>query len=374
MDRGGAGASLGNTPLSQVWPLPPPAWVVSASISGGGPAVGGGASGRASDSGASHGGANSEGVSPSSRSCCSAAADSEVVEDRPMGWEFAGLSWLFNGPQAAAARAALLPARPPEPPTTVAKNKGRGLAAACCAALCCRPPKDQSASADTVQQDYQLQGLGLTSCVDFFEASLLARSWKPASRLLDETLGAGAEAWEMCALALARVAHDSAAAAAGAQGRALPLLHVVPRKDGDDTGGPGAKTLMLLPDGPQAVVLGPRSGPPPDGRLGAVRHCAGVQAWLRLCRPVALWNAAGRARGFAAECAELPGANANGVPCVGSEVVEALQAALAVQLTESLVSEVWDALAELELAPSLLRRANGSWTRVDEGDDGGFVL
>lgn len=271
-----------------------------------------------------------------------------------------GLSWLFNGPKAASARTALLPRR-----------QGGGSWALCCAALC---GKRVSHVALGLEDDGEVDGL--MSCADF-EASLIARCWRTAPQCLDQALASGVEAWALCAVVLARIAHDSAADAAGALGRALPLLHVTLQADTDKVDRGVKKAVALVAEGPQPLTVG-LAALPSCAPLGSIRVSAGVQAWLRLCKPAALWNAAGGYRGFVGTVAHSAAATHGDRPCdattqVGAQVVEALQGALSVQLTKQMVSEVWEALGELELAQTLMRRAGGSWMQVT-GEYGGFVL
>lgn len=317
----------------------------------------------------------------------------------PSGDEFASHSWLFNGPQAANARGVFVPQG------ALQEAMGGGTFAECCAALCGKKsPQEDVVSG--LEEDGCVEGL--VSCADF-EASMLARRWRSAPALLEEALAAGVEAWALCSISLARVAHDIAAAAAGARGRALPLLVAVRSGNGAATAPLNAagaaedattKAVALVPDGPPPLFAGPdllHDGPT-DGQanghsagkaahLGVLRATPGVRAWLRVCRPVALWCAAGGARGFAEkslgdEVPSAPGA-------AGAQVVEALQAALAAPFSEAMVNEVWEALAELEASAMrggdgkgadagacrlrLVRRPCGTWAQVAR-DSGGLVL
>mmetsp|Transcript_38013 Transcript_38013/g.88856 ORF Transcript_38013/g.88856 Transcript_38013/m.88856 type:complete len:2604 (-) Transcript_38013:319-8130(-) len=275
----------------------------------------------------------------------STASRGSLVE-RPTGQEFFGLGWLFNGPQAGAVREALLPGQ-----DVRSDSGGGGGFAACCAALCGKRTEQYNTPL-TLEDDGGIAGLA--SCADF-EASMLARSWKMAPRFLDEALASSAEAWAICSASLVRVAHDSAAAVGGDRGRALPLLHA------DASGGSGSKVVALVHEGPVPLMVpaGPARGP---GVIGSVRSCAGVEAWLRLCKPAALWSAAGIAHGYSAAVNELQATHGGSV---GNQVVDALRQALSVRLTEQMVAEVWDALLEAGAAQSLVRRAGGTWTQVN---------
>lgn len=287
---------------------------------------------------------------PMPRPACTISTTSSSAIDaseRPTGIEFLGLSWLFNGPKAAAARLALLPSVPREANSSLAL---------CCAALCGRRGPEMTMGLMGLEESGLVEGL--SSCADF-EVSLLSRSWRAAPRCLDEALASGAEAWALCALVLARVAHDSAADVAGSYGRALPLLHA------------SKEAVTLVPEGPQPLVMGVASSPKSES-LGSIRACAGVQAWLRLCKPAALWSAAGGSRGFIDGSGTMQSKEGTGAS-VGVQVVDALQAALAVQFTEQMVREVWEALAELDAAHTLMRRAGGTWTRLS-CELAGFVL
>lgn len=316
----------------------------------------------------------------------------------PSGAEFAGHSWLFNGPQAANARGMFIPQG------TFREAIAGGGFASCCAALCGKRPPPLAPPADDVVSGLEEDGdvEGLASCADF-EASMLARSWRLAPQLLEEALAAGVEAWALCSVSLARVAHDMAAAAAGARGRALPLLVAIntdgvgaPSKAAGGAPAPDTKAVALVPEGPLPLLLGSAgevgaatNGHACGSQLGALRLTEGVQAWLRVCRPVALWSAAGGTRGFAEMPlgGEVPAAEG----AAGVLVVEALQAAFAVPFSERMVNEVWVALAELEASkataagrrsksgdapvhrPRLMRRACGTWAQV-AGDDGSLLL
>jgi len=277
---------------------------------------------------------------------------------RPTGREFLGLAWLLHGPKAVSARLALLPTA-----------GGGSTLAGCCGALCGR--KRHTLLSIGLDDDGLVDGL--TSCADF-EASLIARSWRTAPQYLDQALAAGVEAWALCAAVLARIAHDFAADAAGSLGRALPLLQDLVQTDAAGKG--SKKAVALVVEGPQPLTLG-LAARPSCTPLGSIRASAGVKAWLRLCKPAAVWNIAGGTRGFTAIDLPAPqqcgGSHNERPPQFGIQVVEALQAALAVQLTEQMVSEVWDALSELELAQTLTQRACGTWTQV-ASDCGSFVL
>jgi len=320
--KGNSNTSTAVSDVPTPWPLPPPVCVASTSASSGQP-----------------GG----------------------LMDETTGTEFVSLSWLFNGPQAATARSALLP-------QSAQDSLPGGGFAKCCAALCGKENSAQISSG--LEEDGEI--LGLVSFADF-EASLLARRWRSAPRFLEEALAGSVEVWALCATALARFAHDAAGAVAGARGRALPLLYDLGDK-GHGSGGGRSKVVAVVPDGGQPLVVGPEP-PAPQAALGPARPSHGLQAWLRICRPAALWSAAGGARGFTASSAELPVASSSDSAGArtGAQVVEALQAALAIHLTEAMVFEVWDALRDLEVEQSLTRRPGGGWARVDAASCG-FLL
>lgn len=256
------------------------------------------------------------------------------LAERPTGPEFLGLSWLFNGPDVAAVRTTLAPACAAPP----------GGVAACCAALCGGSSGGSVSSNFDEDRDVD----GLPSCADF-DLSLLTRNWKMAPRFLDEALAGGAEAWALCATSLARLAHDTAGAVAGSVGRSLPLLA--------EAG--SSKSVMIVLEAPP-LVSGPEQTTPPD--LGSIRSNAGVEAWLRLCRPVAVWNAAGAARGFVAAGVQPPNLPSG----VGTQVVEALKTAFTVRFTDQNVAEVWDSLRGSSASATLEQRAGGTWVQATE--------
>jgi hypothetical protein len=141
----------------------------------------------------------------------------------------------------------------------------------------------------------------------------------------------------------------------------LPLLSA------DEKGnGMPVSSVALVPEGPEPLLVQADCSAPRTAPLGTMKSTPSVQAWLRLCKPAALWSAAGGAHGFA------PISSCGGTPR-GAEVVEALQAAFKVHLTEQMVMDVWDALSELDASKSLVRRASGTWTQVSN-DVGTFVL
>jgi len=210
---------------------------------------------------------------------------------------------------------------------------------------------------------------GLTSLADF-EAALLARRFGRVAPLLNEALGGGIEAWALCCASLTRVTHDAAAAVAGVRGRALPLLRVA--SSGREENG-NATRVALVRDGAEPMRLGTTVEPTAvDDCLGSIRLSMGVQAWLRLCKPMALWSAAGCAKGFIT-ASETSMADKSLASNCGEQVVDALQAAFAVQLSEQMVLEVWDALNELDSARTLTRRSGGTWAQAKAGSCG-FLL
>jgi len=271
--------------------------------------------------------------------------------------ELIGLGWLLSAPEAADARAVLHPR---------GLLQGGNPIAECCAALC---GKNVSLSVSSgLEDDSEVEGL--LSCADF-EAAMLGRSLRTVRQQLEEALAAGGEAWALCTATLARLAHDSAAAVAGARGRGLPLLCISEARGGS----PG--TVALISDVLLPIVGGlPPPAELPAKPLGGIRTNAGVEAWLRLCRPAALWSAAVTARWFGLSAANAQRAVTDGI---GEQVAEALKAAFAVQLTEQMVSEVWNALGEVEGAGSLARRAGGAWMMMPpppggKGGAGGGLL
>lgn len=262
--------------------------------------------------------------------------------------EFVGFSWLFNAPSAMNARQAL----------GTSTSEGGNPIAACCAALCGKGPTQELHVALQDTPDVP----GLSTCAAA-EVAILSRNLWEMPRLLDEVLTAGAEAWSLLATSFARLAHDAAAEAAGSQARHLPLLAELSGASS------GSARVGLVPEGPPPVAAGLRLSQP-GAPLGSVRLRPGVEAWLRLCRPLALWSAAGSARGLAVGAKELHAAGAG--KKAGEQVSEALRTALTVKLTGPMIAEVWDALTELDVTRTLVRRASGTWTHIDTGV--GFLL
>jgi hypothetical protein len=242
---------------------------------------------------------------------------------------------MFNGPQGAELRAQMFP-----------EEEETNPIAACCAALCGKASTATKVDFGSDSSD------NLAICSDF-EASFISRSWKMAPRFLDEVMASGVDSWALCSVALARVVRDIALSCVGHRAQGLPLLLT------DQVGAGGAQNAFLIPDGALPIM----SGKGPHSLLqpfGQIRTNPGVDAWLRLCRPAALWSLAGGARGFQAANA-LQTAIVTGIHGIGSQVVEALQNALAVRLTEEHVIEVWDALGEPISKGVLSRRADGTW-------------
>eukprot|EP00931_Biecheleriopsis_adriatica_P041242 TRINITY_DN23598_c0_g2_i1.p1 TRINITY_DN23598_c0_g2~~TRINITY_DN23598_c0_g2_i1.p1 ORF type:complete len:1875 (+),score=358.48 TRINITY_DN23598_c0_g2_i1:601-5625(+) len=256
--------------------------------------------------------------------------------------ELASLAWLFAGPQSAESARALLA-------TTLAEETGSaGGFAACCAALCGKSRPSSS------MKSFMFAG-GLACCTEF-EACLLLRSWADAPRLLEEALSEGAEAWELCAAVLARFARDTAGSAAGERGKALPLLRAT------DLGNAACAELTLISEGPRLLVDGQAVMAEPSPLLtGSNARGAGIEAWLCICQPAALWEAAGVARRFSPASDSAAGKSADSR--VGAKVVGALQAALATSFSEAMVSEVWQAL-EQSTSEQLLRRPGGAWLQA----------
>lgn len=261
--------------------------------------------------------------------------------DAPTPVELVGFSWLFNGPTAATGRTVLRP--------TAAG--GGGALAQCCAALFGKASRNDAAARAAIEDNRDVRGL--PTCADF-EAALLSRNFRELPRLLDEVLAAGAEAWALCAASLARVAHDAAAIATGVRGQALPLL-------GSTDAGSGPRVVVLVPDGPPPIALRAGTSPAAGGgaSLGPLKASSGMEAWLRLCRPAALWSAAGAARGY---CVGAPG---DGGSRIGEQVTEALRVAIGVRLVDGMVAEVWEALQERQAENSMLApRPGGKWVHT----------
>lgn len=299
-------SSTGSSSTSPAWPLPAPACVLSQVDEGGG----------------------------------------MFGSETPAPAEFVGLAWLFNAPSSATARTAL----------GSTGGGGSNPIADCCAALCGKGPSQEF---DATPDNGDVPGL--QSCSSF-EAALLSRNTWDMARFLDEVMASGAEAWSLCATSMARLAHDAASEAAGSQARTLPLLCEV----GSSGGNP--RVVSFVPDGPPAIAAGLKLGQQ-GAPLGKMRLGPGVEAWLRLCRPLALWSAAGSARGYAVVADELQSAATSRA---GEQVSEALRVALSIKLTAPMVSEVWESLSELEVARKLVKRACGTWVHVDGGT--GFLL
>jgi len=311
--------------------------------------------------------AESSSAWPLPRPACAAYSSSPTSarnsssEILPTSKEFLTFAWLFNGPNAASARSALLPSQQLSP-------KDQGGLAALCASLCNKKkmPEDDDVAIGLQHDDGVA---GLTSLADF-EAALLARRFGRVAPLLNEALGGGIEAWALCCASLTRVTHDAAAAVAGVRGRALPLLRVA--SSGREENG-NATRVALVRDGAEPMRLGTTVEPTAvDDCLGSIRLSMGVQAWLRLCKPMALWSAAGCAKGFIT-ASETSMADKSLASNCGEQVVDALQAAFAVQLSEQMVLEVWDALNELDSARTLTRRSGGTWAQAKAGSCG-FLL
>lgn len=188
--------------------------------------------------------------------------------------EMAAAAWLLCGPQAKEARERLV--------SGLDRQKALGFAACCAAVLGRRPQLD----------------LGTRNLSAEFEMCLLARSWHEMPYLLNEAL-LSVESWAICAAALARLARD-AAVCAGRCGSQLPLL--------------AGDSVALLPEGPQllqkeAVEL------TQNVLKGDITPA--LQAWLTICRPIALWVWAGAAKGF---CAPVGSSFAEEKLDVGSQV------------------------------------------------------
>eukprot|EP00929_Paragymnodinium_shiwhaense_P024377 TRINITY_DN15017_c0_g1_i1.p1 TRINITY_DN15017_c0_g1~~TRINITY_DN15017_c0_g1_i1.p1 ORF type:complete len:1553 (+),score=278.20 TRINITY_DN15017_c0_g1_i1:434-4660(+) len=326
----------GNRPAAEtaadLWPLPPPACILS----------------------------DKQTSSP---------ARSAGAEGGLSGKDLVNCCWLLNGPQAGPARASLLPASSGPSGPAAAPS---GIAACCAAVLGKKPPRaleDEALLPAIRPQDCGSEAL--VSSADF-DVALAARNWAAIPKLFSSALASGVEPWMLCSATLGRQARDCAGASAGLRGRALPIMYQLPDagQSGNATGSqaePASTCLIgLVPEGPEPVTLGAIAST--GISLGSVRASPGVQAWLRVSRPSALWAAAGASRGFInpQRAPQLPAPR-------GEELAEAVQSALAVQMTEQMVSEVWDALGELEASKSLLRRACGSWVQVSRPGPG-FIL
>ncbi|CAJ1396964.1 unnamed protein product [Effrenium voratum] len=237
--------------------------------------------------------------------------------------EMAAAAWLLCGPQAKEARERLV--------SGLDRQKALGFAACCAAVLGRRPQLD----------------LGTRNLSAEFEMCLLARSWHEMPYLLNEAL-LSVESWAICAAALARLARD-AAVCAGRCGSQLPLL--------------AGDSVALLPEGPQllqkeAVEL------TQNVLKGDITPA--LQAWLTICRPIALWVWAGAAKGF---CAPVGSSFAEEKLDVGSQVVKAVRAAVACFLSEAAILEVWDLLKDPNLGRMLLPRPGGGWMWLDPDTD-----
>jgi len=268
-------------------------------------------------------------------------------------YESFGLSWLFNGADGSNARAGILQGKLDCSPNAFA---------ACCAALCGKSAQ-HPASRDGVDFHDCVDGLGV--CADF-HAALLARNWRMMAEVLQECLDAGVEMWTMCHAALVRMIHDLAATVAGSRGRALPLLCVAGSSSSSPTSN-SCRKVALVPDGPLPIIAASRLAQPRfQERSTTLNHGPGVEAWLRICRPAALWSAAA---GACTSAESLAVGTASGM-C--APLVEAIQVALQTRMTEEHVSEVWGAVEKLIEGNALIRRANGTWAAVP--DDGSFLL
>jgi len=193
---------------------------------------------------------------------------------------------------------------------------------------------------------------GLAICADF-EASLATQNWRMTSRFLDEALSSGVMPWLLCNTTLSRLAHNIGAAIAGTRGSMLPLVAA-----------DSSNNVTLILDGSLPVNI--RTGSEPPVRPFRMPLAGpGMDAWLRVCRPAALWSLAGGAHGFQAANA-LPAAMSN-TANVGDQVVEAIQAALSTRLSEEHIAEVWRALNTAIAQGSLVRRADGTWAAVESG-------
>jgi len=267
---------------------------------------------------------------------------SQVEEGADASPDFATFAWLFH--------------------RSLAVGQMRSAAAgddddnpcACCAALCGKSDQGGFGGASSS-----------SSCANL-EAALLARNWWEVQRCLDEALASGWEAWSSCAASMARLAHEFAAAAGGSDARALPLL----AEAGNGMGG-GSRAVALVPEDALPLAVGTKLRPP-GATLGQIRSCPGVEVWLRLCRPLALWSAAGASRGFAVASRELLTAAGSGGGRIGEQVSDALKIAMSVNITAEMIAEVWDALKQLEASRHLFRRSVGTWVQIEDGS--GFLL
>lgn len=213
---------------------------------------------------------------------------------------------------------------------------------------------------------------GLAGCTGF-DACVFARRWDQALEFLDEVSAAGAEACSLCASTLSRLARDHAADVAGARGRFLPLLSVGPGAELPGAAAQGRVDIVLVQEEPRPIVVGSDTGDPANFALGSIHLCPGVRAWLSLCRPLAIWSTADHTqRGDKHRTQEHKSSN-GAVQSPTLQVVSALQAAVAVQLTEQLVTEVWEALDEHGLLEKLQERSCGAWVCSDN-HSGGLIL
>lgn len=218
-----------------------------------------------------------------------------TAQDIPEIW------WLLTGRRADLARSALV------------GSCAQGRKAPRCCAVFWRPRLAPAVS-------YHDCGSLASSSI---EACLFWKTWDAAPSQLAEVFASGPEAWAVCMSTLARFARD----------RVLPFTpsgagFVLPLLRSPTTGNRGSVEVSLIAEGPtvaESISLCVRSRP-------------GLDAWLNLCKPAALWSDATQRA-------------ADGAPYVAlHDLAKALQLASAVQLTETMVAEIWDVGLEVMAA------------------------
>ena len=256
--------------------------------------------------------------------------------------ELAAVAWLLCGPQAKEARDRL----------TMAIEAQSWSSWSCCSALCrARVPS--------------FNFTGTLACCAEFEACLLARNWHEMPYLLNEALSSGVEAWALCVTALARLARDTAAAAASG-GCKLPLLN----SSEDEHVHSAHSRVTLLPEGPQ-LLRNEEYEDLSSPLLTGTDVTSAVQVWLAVCRPCALWIMAGAAKRY---CPPVhpPGPDKPGLV---SEIVKALKVAVGTFVSDVVVSDVWDALKQKSSSGRLLLpRPGGGWLWIEPEKTNWFAV
>ena len=252
--------------------------------------------------------------------------DSDLSPD-----DLAAVAWLLCGPQAKEARDRL----------TLAMEANRSNR--CCLPFCRRSPQPFNFT-------------GTLACCAEFEACLLARNWHEMPYLLSEALSSGVEAWALCVSALARLARDTAAAAARCGGL-LPLLHS------------RSQDVTLLPEGPQLLRNEDLSSYP---LLTGTDVTSAVQVWLAVCRPCALWIMAGAAKRY---CPPVPPVLGEASGDICSQVVKALRVAVGTFVSDVVVSDVWEVLKQKSSSGRLLLpRPGGGWLWIEPEKTNWFAV